>query len=153
MEVASSRQGPGQAVWGLARRRVRLNGIRRIAPEWRGRIILLETAVGEADDLWAVRTAFADLTAQGVFDSAAGLVVGRPIDYDSNQAREEYAQVITSLLCDTRHGPLADNRFPILFNVDIGHTTPIVTLPFNALAILDSEADELTISEVCVESA
>lgn len=143
----------GRLFGGLLGAVVRLNGIRRIAPEWRGRILFLETAVSEADDLGAVRTAFADLIAQGVFDSAAGLVVGRPFGFDSNEARAEYAHVITSLLCDTRHGPLADNRFPILFNVDIGHTTPMVTLPINALATLDSEADEFAVLEAGVESA
>ncbi|OAA80322.1 peptidase u61 ld-carboxypeptidase a [Akanthomyces lecanii RCEF 1005] len=132
---------------------VRLNGVHAIAPDWRDRIVFLETAVSEADDLGAVRTAFADLIAQGVFDAAAGLVVGRPFGYDSKEAREEYAQVITSLLCDTHHGPLAGNRFPILFNVDIGHTTPMVTLPIGALAVLDSETDEFAILEAGVESA
>ncbi len=143
----------GRLFGGLLGAVVRLNGVHAIAPDWCDRIVFLETAVSEADDLGAVRTAFADLIAQGVFDAAAGLVVGRPFGYDSKEAREEYAQVITSLLCDTHHGPLAGNRFPILFNVDIGHTTPMVTLPIGALAVLDSETDEFAILEAGVESA
>ena len=141
----------GRLFGGLLGAVVRLNGVRMIAPDWRDRIVFLETAASEADDLGAVRTAFADLIAQGLFDSAAGLVVGRPFGFDSDEARKEYAQVITSLLCDARHGPLADNRFPILFNVDIGHTTPMVTLPFDALAVLDSETDVLAVLEAGVE--
>lgn len=141
----------GRLFGGLLGTVVRLNGVRALAPDWRGRIIFLETAVSEADDIGAVRTAFADLVAQGVFDSAAGLVVGRPFGYDSDEARNEYAEVITSLLCDASHGPIAENRFPILFNVDIGHTTPMVTLPFDALAVLDSESDQFEVLEAGVE--
>jgi muramoyltetrapeptide carboxypeptidase LdcA involved in peptidoglycan recycling len=94
-----------------------------------------------------VKAGIADLIAQGVFDEAAGLVVGRPFGYDSEEAREEYAGVITGLLCE---GRLAEKKFPILFNVDIGHTTPMVTLPFDVLAELDSERDRFAILEPAV---
>ncbi|OAR02325.1 hypothetical protein LLEC1_00445 [Akanthomyces lecanii] len=147
-----SGKAQGRLFGGLLGAVVRLNGVRAVAPDWHGRIIFLETAASEADDIGAVRTAFADLIAQGVFDSAAGLVVGRPFGYDLDEARNEYAGVITSLLCDARYGPLAENRFPILFGVDIGHTTPMVTLPFDALAVLDSESDQFEVLEAGVES-
>lgn len=142
----------GRLFGGLLGAVVRLNGVRAIAPDWHGRIIFLETAASEADDIGAVRTALADLLAQGVFDEAAGLVVGRPYGYDSDEARKEYADTITGLLCDTRHGRIAENKFPILFNVDIGHTTPMVTLPFDALAVLDSENDQFEVLEAGVTS-
>lgn len=142
----------GRLFGGLLGAVVRLNGVRAVAPDWRGRIIFLETAVSEADDIGAVRTAFADLIAHGVFDFAAGLVVGRPFGYDSDAAMKEYAGVITSLLCETHHDvPLAKNQFPILFNVDIGHTTPMVTLPYDALAVLNSESDQFEVLEAGVE--
>ncbi len=141
----------GRLFGGLLGAVVRLNGVRAVAPDWRDRVVFLETAASEADDVGAVRTALADLVAQGVFDAAAGLVVGRPFGYDSDEARREYAGVITSLVCDARHGPLAENnRFPILMNVDIGHTTPMVTLPFDALAVLDSERDRFEVLEAGV---
>ncbi|KAH8756597.1 peptidase u61 ld-carboxypeptidase a [Diaporthe sp. PMI_573] len=125
---------------------VRLGGVRGVAPDWRGRIVFFETAVGDdkvsGNPLARVRAGVADLIAQGVFEDAAGLVVGRPFGYDSPEARAQYAGVITELLCE---GRLADRKFPILFNVDIGHTTPLVTLPFDALAVLDSEKDQFAI--------
>ncbi|KAK7421114.1 hypothetical protein QQZ08_010118 [Neonectria magnoliae] len=126
----------------------RLNGVRAIVPDWTGRIVFLETAI--ADDMVSgnllarVRAAFADLIAAGVFDKAAGLVVGRPFGYDSEEAKDEYAGVIKELLCE---GPLAKNTFPILFNIDIGHTVPMVTLPIDALAVLDSENDRFAVIE------
>lgn len=124
----------------------RLNGIRAIAPDWRGRIVFLESA---GRDFGAVRMAFSDLAAQGVFDEAAGLVVGRAVGHDTDKAREKYEKVITTLLCE---GHLATKKsFPILFNVDIGHTTPMVTLPFDALAELDSDKDRFAVLEAGVE--
>ncbi|KAF3066355.1 hypothetical protein GL218_09185 [Daldinia childiae] len=126
----------------------RLNGVRRIVPDWRGRIIFFETATGEkfgsGNPIDRVKAGIADLIAQGVFEEAVGLVVGRPFGYDSTKQREKYISVIKGLLCD---GPLSKKEFPILFNVDVGHTTPMVTLPFDALAILDSEKDRFAIQE------
>ncbi|KAH6695220.1 peptidase u61 ld-carboxypeptidase a [Plectosphaerella plurivora] len=129
----------------------RLQGVRAIVPDWRGRIIFLETAIGDDDvsgnPIHRVQAGFADLIAGGAFDEAAGLVVGRPFGYDTPEAQEEYAGVITGLLTE---GPLSENKFPILFNVDIGHTTPLVTLPYDALAELDSEADRFAVLEAGV---
>lgn len=102
--------------------------------------------MGESRDLDLVRTGVADLIAQGVFEEAAGLVIGRPYGYDSEERIEQYAGIFRSLLCEGRLAT-AENQFPILYNVDIGHTTPMVTLPFDVLAALDSESDQFTILE------
>ena len=40
---------------------------------------------------------------------------------------------------------LKDYDFPILANVNFGHTDPIITIPYGAQAIIDSEAKELRI--------
>ncbi|KAI1458590.1 peptidase [Annulohypoxylon moriforme] len=129
----------------------RLAGIRSIVPDWRGKIVFFETAIGEDNDsgnpIYRVQAGIADLIAQGVFDDAAGLVVGRPFGYDTKELREQYIGVIKGLLCE---GPVAKKNFPILFSVDIGHTTPMVTLPFDTLAELDSEKDRFAILEPAV---
>ncbi|KAI1861169.1 hypothetical protein JX265_009788 [Neoarthrinium moseri] len=126
----------------------RLAGVQAIVPDWNGRIVFFETATGDDDvsgnPLERVRAGMADLIAQGVFENAAGLVVGRPFGYDSPERKEEYMNVIKGLLCD---GRLAEKKFPILFNVDFGHTTPMVTLPLDGLAVLDSEKDQFAIIE------
>ena len=129
----------------------RLGGVAPIVPDWRGRIVFLETATGEDNEsgnpIGRVQAAFADLIAQGVFEDAAGLVVGRPFGYNTDARRDEYAGVIRGLFCE---GRLAEKPFPILLNVDIGHTTPMVTLPFDVLAELDSERDRFAIVEAAV---
>lgn len=141
-------KGQGRLFGGCLTVVARLQGVRAIAPDWRGRIVFLETAMGDDEDagnpLGRVRAGLADLIAGGVFEDVAGLVVGRPFGYDSEEARQEYAALITGLLCE---GRLRDKKFPILFNVDIGHTTPMVTLPFDALAVLDSEQDLFAVVE------
>ncbi|KAF5000529.1 hypothetical protein FGRMN_1696 [Fusarium graminum] len=130
----------------------RLVGISPVVPDWRGRIVFLETASNDdgtgGNPPARVQAAFADLIASGVFEEAAGLVVGRPYGYDSKEDRAVYAGIITGLFCE---GCLAFKNFPILFNVDIGHTVPMVTLPYDALAELDSENDFFTVLEAGVE--
>ncbi|KAH7236872.1 peptidase family S66 [Fusarium redolens] len=130
----------------------RLSGVSAIVPDWRGRIVFLETATNEdgsgGNPPHRVQAAFADLIAHGVFEEAVGLVVGRPYGYDSDEDREVYAGIIKGLFCE---GRLASKKFPILFNVDIGHTTPMVTLPYDALAELDSETDTFAVLESGVE--
>ncbi|GJC86939.1 putative carboxypeptidase VC_A0337 [Colletotrichum liriopes] len=130
----------------------RIQGIPRITPDWRGRILFLESATGEGDQakgnpLGRVRQAVADLAARGVFDELAGLVVGRPYGYNTERERAEYAAVFRGLLC---YGRLAGRKFPILMNVDVSHTSPKVTLPMDALAVLDSDKDEFAITEAAV---
>lgn len=128
---------------------VRLNGVRALAPNWRGRIVFLETSAEEEGDLGKVQTGIADLIAQGVFEEAAGLVVGRPFGYESEQAQQSYADIITALLC--QGGPAESGiQFPILYNADIGHSTPMITLPFDVLAVLDSDKDQFTLLEAGV---
>jgi muramoyltetrapeptide carboxypeptidase LdcA involved in peptidoglycan recycling len=144
-------RGEGRLFGGCLTVMARLAGVRAIAPDWRGRIVFLETATGDDDKggnpIYRVQAGIADLIAQGVFDDAAGLVVGRPFGYDTPEMREQYVGVIRALLCE---GPRAEKPFPILFNVDFGHTSPLVTLPFDALASLDSEKDQFAILESAV---
>ncbi|KAM5377510.1 hypothetical protein ACJZ2D_004879 [Fusarium nematophilum] len=130
----------------------RLQAVPAIVPDWRGRVVFLETAMSDEEisgiHISRVRAGFADLIAHGTFEEAAGLVVGRPFGYESKEAREEYMGVIRELLCE---GRLAERKFPILFGVDFGHMVPMVTLPYDALAELDSEDDSFTVLEPGVE--
>lgn len=144
-------KGQGRLFGGCLTVIARLQGVRTIAPDWRGKIVFVETAAADDEDSGnppnRVQAAIADLIAGGVFEDAAGLVVGRPFGYDSEKQRQEYANIITGLFCE---GRLADKTFPILFGVDFGHTTPMVTLPYDALAELDSQRDSFAVIEPAV---
>ena len=83
----------------------------------------------------------ADLVNLGIFEQITGLVVGRPYKYTDEQ-KEEFKQMVLDQCYGT--------DFPILYNVDIGHTDPLLTIPLNALASLDSERDEFAILEAGV---
>ncbi|KAI0100298.1 peptidase family S66 [Nemania sp. FL0031] len=144
-------KGEGRLFGGCLTVMARLAGVRDIVPDWKGRVVFLETAIGEdsigGNPIYRVQAGIADLIAQGVFEDVAGLVVGRPFGYTTPELREEYINVIKGLLCD---GPLGEKKFPILFNVDFGHTSPLVTLPYDTLASLDSDKDQFTILESAV---
>ncbi|KAF2962919.1 hypothetical protein GQX73_g10654 [Xylaria multiplex] len=144
-------KGEGRLFGGCLTVMARLAGVRAIAPDWRGRIIFFETAIGDdrvsGNPIDRVKAGIADLIAQGVFEDPAGLVVGRPFGYHKPELREQYINVIRGLLCD---GPLAEKKFPILYNVDIGHTSPLVTLPFDTLVSLDSDKDQFSVLEPAV---
>lgn len=127
---------------------VRLSGVKAIVPPWKGAIVFLESSMSDIGEPDQVRNSVADLIAHGVFDDAAGLVVGRPVGYHSEDAQTEYLDIIKGLLCEGRVGK--NTSFPILCNVDIGHTTPMVTLPFGGLVEMDSDADRLSVLEAAV---
>ncbi|KAK3191608.1 hypothetical protein K4F52_002423 [Lecanicillium sp. MT-2017a] len=146
-----SGKGQGKLFGGLLTAMPRLQGVPALRPDWKGKIVFAEQALADDDAsgvaLVRIQAAFADLIASGVFDEAEGLVVGRPFGYDSAQQQEEYVKMLTELFCE---GEMASKTFPILMNVDIGHTTPMVTLPFDATAVLDSEQDLFSVVEAGV---
>ncbi|KAI0813110.1 peptidase [Xylaria sp. FL0064] len=144
-------KGEGRLFGGCLTVMARLAGMRAIAPDWRGRMVFVETAIGEdnvsGNPIYRVQAGIADLIAQGVFDDVAGLVVGRPFGYHTPEMREQYIGVIKGLLCE---GPMGEKKFPILYNVDIGHSAPILTLPYDTLVSLDSEKDQFAVLEPAV---
>jgi muramoyltetrapeptide carboxypeptidase LdcA involved in peptidoglycan recycling len=107
--------------------------------------LLLETPMGEKIEdslpLGVARSQMADLVNLGVFEVISGLVVGRPYGFDEKE-RGEFAQMVADQCYET--------GFPILLNVDVGHSDPILTIPLDALCSLDSEKDEFSILEAGV---
>ncbi|OBT95290.1 hypothetical protein VE01_06597 [Pseudogymnoascus verrucosus] len=114
-------------------------------PSYQGRILILENPEGETPNgplpYEQTRSLMADLVNLGIFKQISGLVVGRPFKYD-----EEQKKGFKQMILDQCHG----TDFPILFNVDIGHTDPILTIPLNALASLDSTRNKFAVLEAAV---
>jgi muramoyltetrapeptide carboxypeptidase len=68
-----------------------------------------------------------------VFEQIKGLIFGRLVGQNAEMDKD-LAQILLGQ-CDGW-------TFPILMNVDVGHTDPVLTVPVGALVRLDSEADE-----------
>ncbi|HDN91047.1 MAG TPA: LD-carboxypeptidase [Candidatus Aenigmarchaeota archaeon] len=109
-------------------------------PSFHNSIIFLETPEGErAGKPYKLEKVDADLSQLrevGIFEKARGLILGIPYRYTKQMKQEFYRLVLERL---------KDYDFPILANVNFGHTDPIITIPYGAQAIIDSEAKELRI--------
>lgn len=147
-------QVEGRAFGGCLSVVVRLGATPALVPDWSGRIVFLETSMAEGD-MWQrappakVRQQLADLVSQGVFDKVAGVVLGR--FYGWEDFASELDQIVKEVVIEN---PWVRNakypEFPVLYGVDFGHTSPIITIPYDALCRLDSEKDEFSILEAGV---
>lgn len=90
----------------------------------------------EGIPLQDVDSFLADLYNLGVFDNIKGLIIGRPYHYSSQQS-EELKQII--LRYSFR------KKYPILYNSNIGHTDPIITIRYGSVVELDSEKNSFRI--------
>lgn len=147
-------QGEGRAFGGCLSVVVRLGATTALVPDWQGRILFLETSMAEGDP-WRrappekVRQQLADLVSQGVFDQVSGMVLGRFYGWEADG--EELDRIVREVVIEN---PWVRNlkypEFPVLYGVDFGHTSPLITIPYDALCRLDSEKDEFNILEAGV---
>ncbi len=80
----------------------------------------------------------ADLDNLGIFSRIKGLVIGRPYNYSAEQ-RSELTRLIKYYTRST--------TYPILLDVNLGHTDPIVTLPLGVQATLNSKENKFSLEE------
>jgi muramoyltetrapeptide carboxypeptidase LdcA involved in peptidoglycan recycling len=97
-------------------------------PDLDGAILFLETSELAPSPGW-VDPVLQDYENMGVFARLAGLLVGRPYGYDD--ARK--AELHRVLLERTRR-----HAFPIVAEMDFGHTAPQLTLPIGCRAEIDT---------------
>lgn len=83
----------------------------------------------------------ADLDNMGVFQKIAGLIVGRPYRY-TDEKNEQLKELIKNYT--------AAYSYPILMDVNIGHSDPIITLPIGANVKLNSENNTFSIESKAV---
>lgn len=104
-------------------------------PDLAGALLFLETSE-EGPSPAHVDAYLTDLEQLGVFDEVAGLVVGRPASYSRDDAETLWT------VFEERTRPAG---IPVLANLDIGHTDPMLTLPLGATAHLDATARRLRV--------
>ena len=100
--------------------------------EWKGKILLLETSEEKpAPDLF--RKMINALKEYGIFDAVSGVLVGKPqneIYYD------EYRKILLE--------EISNKDLSIVYNVNIGHSTPRCIIPFGVDAKVNVERQVIT---------
>jgi len=112
----------------------------RFWPDWTGAILFVETSEDKPSPA-TVDGILMDYENMGVFDQLAGLLVGRPMLY----TREERQALREIILARTRRFD-----FPIIADMDFGHTAPQMTLPIGCRAVIDGDAQRFEIVEGAV---
>ncbi len=131
----------GQIVGGCLPSIIKLNGT-KFELNYKNKILFLDIPEGQdftkGEPLEYVDSEITDLINHGVFDVIKGLVVGRGYGY-SREERIKLRKIIT------KHVKNID--IPVLTEVDIGHTDPMITVPLCVEASLDSEHNLFSIDE------
>lgn len=112
----------------------------RFWPDWNGAILFLETSE-EKPSPAKIDALLSDYANMGVLDQISGLIFGRPTRYTPAEKVELFSTVLAS--CKYY-------KFPILVDVDIGHTSPMTTIPIGCLGSLDSDRNDFSIIEAGV---
>jgi len=134
-------EATGKIIGGCISSIVHLRGT-KFWPEHKDRILLVEIPEGQEFDqgepVEVVDAILADLELSGVFRDIKGLIIGRPFRYDKEQINDLKRVVLENT---------KDYNFPILFNVDIGHTDPQITIPLGVEVKIDSNKNTFNIEE------
>ena len=112
----------------------------RYWPNLDGAILFLETSE-EAPSPARVDGILMDYENMGVLEGLAGLLFGRPMSY-SESDKEALRQVVAERT--------AGFDFPVICDMDFGHTAPQFILPIGCRARIDSQALTFSILETAV---
>lgn len=112
--------------------------------DWDGAILFYETSE-DAPDPAFIRYWLRNFAAQGILRRLTGLLLARPDPGGDDTYRERLEAAVTETLAEEGLGNL-----PVLSGLDFGHTSPMLTLPYGAMAEIDCATAALTITEVGV---
>lgn len=109
-------------------------------PDWRDAILFFETSEQHPSPA-AIDGILMDYENMGVFENLQGMLVGRPMRFSQEEAS------------DLRHIILERTqrfRFPIVTDMDFGHTSPQFTLPIGCRARIDTATQSFEVLEAGV---
>lgn len=126
----------GPLVGGCLESLQRLRGT-RYWPKLDGTVLFIETSEecrgpDHADEL------LMDFDNMGLFDSIAALLVSRPYGFNGDQ-RARFLEVVAERV--------AGFDFPVVADMDFGHTSPMLTLPIGARCVVDASRESVAIPE------
>ena len=112
-------------------------------PDFKNNILFFETCEGDispdkSQSLQLIDSYLTDLSLCNTFNEISGLIVGMPYGYDNPEILAFKKLLINKL---------KKYNFPILFNANIGHCDPIITIPIGTQAILDSNTNTFELIE------
>lgn len=110
--------------------------------EWKDKIIFLETSE-EMPSPDLITYYLRNLGAQGVFNVAKGIIVGKPKE---EKYYEEYKEVYRKVLKEFK-----TEDIPVLYNVNFGHSCPIGIIPYGVECELDVDNKKITLLEAIVK--
>jgi muramoyltetrapeptide carboxypeptidase LdcA involved in peptidoglycan recycling len=108
---------------------------------WDGAILFYETSE-EAPPATQVLRWMRNFAAQGILHRLSGIVLGRPGGQTDEAYRQEQETAVLRALDEA-----GLSHLPVLVEFDFGHTDPIATLPYGALAEIDCGHSMLSILE------
>ena len=103
--------------------------------EWKNKILLLETSE-ERPKPELFRKMILKLQEYGIFDVISGLIVGKP-------QNEEYYNEYKKIILDE----IRNKELSIVYNINIGHSTPRCIIPFGVNAKVDIERQIIEFKE------
>ena len=110
-------------------------------PDWDGAILFFETSE-EKPSPATVDGILMDYENMGVLKRLAGMLIGRPMSY-SEQEKQQLREIILERT--------VKYNFPIISDMDFGHTSPQFTLPIGCTASIDGLQGKFEIIDSAVE--
>jgi len=105
-------------------------------PEIReGDILFIEDSLKDAA---TIERSFSLLKLSGVFDRIGGMILGKHEKFDDLGSGRQPHEILTEVMGNV--------SFPVLAQFDCCHTHPMLTLPIGCKAILDADAQQLTLT-------
>lgn len=108
---------------------------------WRGSVFFWETSE-EVPKPFMVERWLLNYAAQGILSIIAGMLIGRPRGYTSDERTELYRRL--KELCGRE---LGRPDLPIVAEMDFGHTDPMFILPYGARVIIDPKQRSIALPE------
>jgi muramoyltetrapeptide carboxypeptidase len=110
-------------------------------PDLKGKILFIEDDADEGSTLVWDRQ-MTQLRQIGVFDEIEGLVIGRP-EIGCGFTKKDSLEMIVK-------EATKDYDFPIISEVDFGHTDPMITIPIGIKCRMDTKKKEIEYLESAV---
>lgn len=114
---------------------------------WNGAILFYETSE-EAPLATQVLRWLRNFAAQNILGRLTGILLGRPGGQTDEAYRKDQEAAVMRALAE-----VGLQHLPVLAECDFGHTDPIATLPYGAMAEIDCGRSRLTILELGVIGA